>query len=323
MIVKKNIYNMKRIIKRRIDWCKGKKKEEIYYDKYVDSVYSVYRDLYREIEGLTEDNMPIKYGDIKEQLKKEDKVIIPRMVCSITDSCTLKCKECSMLIPYLENKKEADVSLVIQDLNKILNVVDECICLEFIGGEPLLYKHLEELLRYAQENSKIKMVEITTNATLIPKEDLLQVLNNNKTLVKISEYKGNGIQKISKLKKIFQEKHIKYKILEMDRWYSYGNANKRNRNIKELMYRYYYCYDNKECRTLYNGKLFVCGRAGALYAMGKLSDNTSYLEIRHNSELSGKKIKKFYIEKKFAEACDFCDVSGDVLRSIKVAEQCE
>lgn len=166
------------------------------------------------------------------------------------------------------------------------------------------------------------MVEITTNATIVPDEELIQVLKNEKTLVQISEYKNIGKQKIGEVQKIFEKNSIKYKILEMDRWYSYGNTDKRMRSKRELLYSYYYCNDNGLCRTLYNGKIFVCGRAAALYGIGKLTDNSSYLEIRENNKIASEDIKDFYLNKKYSEACDFCDVSRDILKIVKVAEQC-
>ncbi len=319
--MKKYVYDVKRIIKRRIDYAK-KGGEEQLLNKYNNSVFSAYIHFFRDIEGMTEKSSSIKAEELMNVLNNNEKFVIPRLVVNITDRCTLQCKECSALIPYFKKRSEAEYDLLIQDIDKILNIVDEIICLEFIGGEPLLYSKLEALLQYTQKISKIKMVEITTNATIVPNEELIQVLKNEKTLVQISEYKNIDKQKIGEVQKILEENSIKYKVLEMDRWYSYGNADKRMRSKRELLYSYYYCNDNESCRTLYDGKIFVCGRAAALYGIGKLTDNSSFLEVRQNDKITNENIKDFYLHKKYAEACDFCDVSRDVLKVVEVAEQC-
>ncbi len=319
--MKKYVYGIRRIIKRRVDYLCGVKQEQ-FLRKYSSSVWSAYMHFFRDIKGMAEKSSSKRVDELMNSLNNKEKIIIPRLVVNITDRCTLQCKECAALMPYFKKRGEAEYDLLIHDLSKLLNLIDECICLEFIGGEPLLYSRLGSLLQYAQKENKIKMVEITTNATIIPNEDLMQILKNEKTLVQISEYKNVEKQKIGEIQKVFEKNSIKYKILEMDRWYSYGNADKRMRSKRELLYSYYYCNDNGLCRTLYKGKIFVCGRAAALYGIGKLTDNSSYLEIRENDEISGKDIKNFYINKKYAEACDFCDVSRDILKIVKVAEQC-
>lgn len=319
--MKKYAYDMKRIIKRRVDYWGGVT-DQNFLEKYNNGICSSYIHFFRDILKMTEENSGIKANEIMKTLKNNERIVIPRLVVNITDRCTLKCKDCAALMPYFKKRGEAEADLLIQDLDKILGIIDECICLEFIGGEPLLYNKLGTLLQYAQNNNKIKMVEITTNATIIPNEALMQILKNEKTLVQISEYKNVAIQKIAELKKSFGENKVNYKILEMDKWYSYGNADKRMRSKRELAYSYYYCNDNALCRTLYDGKIFVCGRAAALYGIGKLTDNSSYMEIRKNDEISGIDIKNFYVGKKYAEACDFCDVSRDILKIVEVAEQC-
>lgn len=314
-----NLYNMKRIIKRRVDYCKSKKIG--HQEKYKNGLYLSYLHFYKDMKGMNETNSKIAAENDLKAFEGTNKIIIPRLVVNITDRCTLQCKDCGVLVPYLEKRGEAEIDLLIKDLNKIFDIIDECICLEFIGGEPLLYKKLGTLLQYAQNINKVKMIEITTNATILPDEELLNILANEKTLVQISEYKKVGIQKMEELLSVLNKNKVKNKVLKMDVWFAYGDTDKRNKSMGELRYNYYYCNENKMCRTLYNGKLFVCGRAAALYAMGKLKNASSYLEVRDNEKIAGKDLLNEYIGKAFAEACDFCDIAGDKLKKVNVAEQ--
>lgn len=308
-------YNIRRIIGRRIAYMRGPS----YKDKYYSSIYSVFMHWCEDIRGLSNDISIKKSEEFIENIEGKHDIVIPRVVISITDYCTLRCKECAAAIPYLKDRVCSDTEMVIKDIEKLLSNVDEMICIEFIGGEPLLHPELDKLIHYACKNDKIRMVELTTNATILPDKKLVDELKDDKVIIQISNYK-NEVQKIDEFKELCSLNEIKLKILDMEKWYSYGNPIKKNRSRSELKYSYYYCNDSSMCRTVYDGKLFVCGRAAALYAMGKQIDDSSYLDIR-NIELTGETIKKFFMEKQWANACDFCDASRDFLKVVAVAEQ--
>jgi AdoMet-dependent heme synthase len=78
----------------------------------------------------------------------------------ITDKCNLKCKMC-----YAHNKEqEMDIDLAKSIIKQIGRV---SLRLEFLGGEPLFYSGLFELIRFAKSKTMIKNIVLYTNGTLV------------------------------------------------------------------------------------------------------------------------------------------------------------
>lgn len=110
--MKRYAYDLKRIIKRRIDYAGGVKQEQ-FLNKYSSSVCSAYMHFFRDIEGMTEKNSSIKAEELMNDLNNYEKIVIPRLVVNITDRCTLQCKECAALIPYFKKRGEAEYDLLV------------------------------------------------------------------------------------------------------------------------------------------------------------------------------------------------------------------
>ena len=80
-----------------------------------------------------------------------------------------------------------------------------------------------------------------------------------------------------------------------------------------MNYEYFHCFARKDCRTLYKGKLYVCGRAPILDELGLLKNESSFLNIRNMraKKKDGKRqLNNFYMNK-YAECCNYCDYSSD------------
>ena len=88
------------------------------------------------------------------------------LTLSLTNKCNLDCVCCStenMCEDYTENIKQLnfeDYKFVIQNMS-ILGMKK----IKFVGGEPLLYPRLCELIRFAKEECNIEFVKIVTNGT--------------------------------------------------------------------------------------------------------------------------------------------------------------
>lgn len=62
------------------------------------------------------------------------------------------------------------------------------------------------MLLWAQNNPKIHMVEITTNGTIVPNEDILSTFQHEKKLMQISCYGNINKEKVNILTKQLKEK---------------------------------------------------------------------------------------------------------------------
>jgi len=101
-------------------------------------------------------------------------------VLHITMNCNLRCEYCYIARDKkLFPNKYKESGLPQEDIKKILdNIKRNSMTVTFFGGEPFVRKDLTELVRYAKEEIRMPMVNITTNGTLLKeKKNALQYID--------------------------------------------------------------------------------------------------------------------------------------------------
>lgn len=251
----------------------------------------------------------------KKKLKRvqRDKYIISRVAVSVTNQCSLKCRDCNNLMPYCKEKFTIDVKEQIRDLEKLLYYADGIINVEVIGGEPFVYRQLPELLQYLCDMPKIKFIEITSNGTILPSKEILELLKNPKVCVLLSDYGKVNSEKANRTYRYLKQNQICVQNLKNREWIQGGNVEKRKKGRMRLKYEYFHCDARKDCRTLYKGRLYVCGRAPILDELELLTDESSFVDIRkmNADKMIGRKRLYDFFKNDYAESCAYCDCSSD------------
>lgn len=285
--------------------------ERLWYER----IYKTCEELYKDIAKSRIDAE--SYLETKRRLiKDKSKVVVPRTPLMITTRCTLCCKECANLMPYFKKAKDYSAIAIMQWIDNICNAVDEWICCELVGGEPFLYFELSKVLSHALNKGKIQRVEITTNGSIIPSHDILNLLKNDKVLIKVSEYPN--LIDYKKLTHIFDEYSICYEVLENMRWSRTGKLGQRNRNRLELQSQYLNCMPAKECKTILNGRLYVCSKAASLMELGFVNDfeNVNLIDTDNLRERIS-----YFLKLTYSRSCDCCDMASADEKLIYPAEQ--
>lgn len=92
----------------------------------------------------------------------------------VTQSCNLKCKQCDVPNSKITKEMSTDeIKNVISDLKKWLGPFQ----LTFSGGEPLIRKKVNDLIKFASERGV--MTDLITNGTLLDKKTV-DLLSNSK-----------------------------------------------------------------------------------------------------------------------------------------------
>lgn len=255
-------------------------------------------------------------SDKRSLITDKSKVILPRTALMITTRCTLRCKECNNLMPYYERHKEYKADEIIEWIKNICDAVDEWICLELVGGEPFLYRDLLKVLKYVLTENKIQQIEFTTNASIIPNREILELLRDKKVYVKISEYPK--LIDASKLVAVLDQYKIRYEIKENMRWTKTGALTSRNRTDIELQSQYLNCNQAKMCRTIMNGKMYVCSKASSLMELG-YADNLETVDLLDKENLRTN-IQQF-LRLPYSRACNYCDIASKDEEIVEAAEQ--
>lgn len=268
-----------------------------------ERIYKPCEFLYNNIAAYFESGERERYLSAKrELLSDKNKVILPRTPLMITTRCTLNCKECSNLMPYYKQPRDYDADEIIEWIKNICDSIDEWICLELVGGEPFLYRDLLKVLKYVLAEEKIQQIEFTTNASIIPSWEILELLRNPKIYVKVSQYPN--LIDLSKLTNIFVKLCIRYEVMENMRWSKTGALTSRNRTNIELQSQYFNCGPAKLCRTILNGKMYVCSKAASLMELGYV-DDLEMVDLMDKKNLRAN-IQDF-LRLPYSKACDYCD----------------
>ena len=301
-------------------WPLGTREYREFDDKmWHERIYKPCEDLYNNISLVfAEKERPLYLSKKKELLLDRERVILPRTPLMITTRCTLRCKECANLMPYYKHPKDYDADEIIGWIKNICAAVDEWICLELVGGEPFLYRDLTKVLRYVLDEDKIQQIEFTSNASVMPDQEVLELLRNRKVYIKISHYPG--LIDSSQFIELLDEYGIRYEFMESMRWVKTGNLTSRGRTVVELQSQYLNCGQAKMCRTILNGKMYVCSKAASLIELGCTQDLEA-VDLTDRDSLR-KRIWQF-LRLPYSNACNYCDVASADQKIVEPAIQVE
>lgn len=296
--------------------------------RYLEPILFWGVDYIQEVQNVKKNNNWRKIVlSIKELLiiRLNLKLDIPPIDFTLTNKCTLRCKECGAMMPYIPPEKYWTISYeqFKLDLDNFLKCVGNCYHLKFIGGEPLLVKDIDKMLEYACRKKQVKLINITTNGTIIPSEKLLKTMSKyrKKIAYTISDYSSNTNIKTLKHKQIIHElqKHkIKY-FLSNHPWHERGDIYKHFRCDEENKRVYLNCWQ-MVCTALFNGEIHPCTRSAIIKTLtNKQYENDECINIRSNDIKNiNKSLHKFYTKEVFS-VCDYCDETKP--ETINTAEQ--
>ena len=245
-------------------------------------------------------------------------ILFRRVEIVLTTKCSLCCKDCANLIQYYNIRGGVKPSYHIKHseniraIRRLLSITDEIHDFGILGGEPFLYPQLFDIVKLLIEQEKIFQVRITTNGTVLPKDEkLLNLLSSNKILVVISNY-GDKSKFLPELEKVFSEKGIRYEVfLENGQWVDFGGIEYRNRTEDKLRRQFRNCrsFDH----SMIHGKIHVCPRSSNGMDLGIVPNcPDEYIDLFEEG-ISKKELRKKlwkFIQRsglKKVTACNYCD----------------
>lgn len=247
----------------------------------------------------------------------------------VTERCTLRCQKCAHACNYVPiSADDMPLEKVKRSADYFFKNVDFVKEFVLIGGEPLLYKELAKAIIYIGERYRKQMLlfVITTNGTILPSDDILELCKKYDITVRVSDYSTT----LPKLKKRYE---LLYKKLEgmralvwntddEDSWYDYGFESIDHGNEpKVLMNVFNQC--KTPCREIRDNRYYYCVMARSV------SENMKrYVGAEDYFDLSGEVDKKHlfefemgYSNKGYLDMCRFCRGAEAVNYRIPAAVQ--
>ncbi|MCV3508371.1 hypothetical protein L8W69_03910 [Campylobacter sp. CNRCH_2016_3089] len=223
-----------------------------------------------------------------------------------------------------------------ESLDLLLSKVDSIARVRIIGGEPLLFKDLPQLIDYLDAQKKILTFSLVTNATIDFKDELMKKLkkSNKVRKITISDYKRSPNLKIplkqeSILRKL-KENKIPFSMNssgENSTWSDPEKIYKRGRSKEDIIKNYRNCQmpcvslmtseglENKQLAP--KGAIFVCPISSSLSRLKGLEEfNGDFLNLEDSKE----RFFEFYSQD-FYKSCDYCRDYGEPAKQIAVAVQ--
>lgn len=264
-----------------------------------------------------------------------DQLHLSNLLFEITDYCTLNCKHCGALVPYIENKKNIPMESLLAQLEASLQWFDVIQTLGLTGGDAMVHPDffiiLKEIIK-RYYNKRIKKIEIYTNAVIMPTEEMLDLWKEYDVVIRFTNY-GEYVkekQKPDVLIPLLKEKNIRYDYVQFTSWIKpyFPKKDKNLTDPAELINFFHVC-DKRSCVSLYDGKIFLCN---AIYYYQKIDgycdmENNDYFDISFYDRDRRKELMEYilgYSEKGYYNACSHCYGSANInQQEIPVGEQVE
>lgn len=230
----------------------------------------------------------------------------------LSNVCTLNCKNCCESVPYMSKEQKHFVKgdNVVRDIRKVSAACKFLTLLEFIGGEPFLHQELSYIVTEVLKIKNIGMIHIFTNGTVIPSDELCNILHNSRVTVYLSNYQVSYPDKFREKVKCTVEQLEKYNIQyffgKKQNWMDFSSYELQCEKEGELIKKYPDCFLHN-CNRLMEGKLYVCPHQYAGIKLGKLEEKNVIDIYSFTDEQLAKELEKFksYL---YIEACKYCSM---------------
>lgn len=249
-------------------------------------------------------------------LYKYDKVYFLNISFLPSTACNLKCRYCLNFNPFAEKFYVREWDALKADIDLFFSHVDFIMQFHVSGGEPLLYQHTAELIRYIDEKygEKIGTLRMATNGTVVPSDELLEKLHKCRIEVVVDDYREAVPQYQAQFAELIQklEDHkVGYFINKVENWVDLApEKTDYSAFTEEQLIRH-----RSECgqtwQELRGGKLYSCNYAAYATVAGIAGEQDleeSY-DLRTHTTDKKKELVEFrlgYTEKGYTNFCKTC-----------------
>lgn len=225
-------------------------------------------------------------------------------------ACTLKCENCCEMVPYLKEHKFVNKDIVISECKRILKATKFLQYIELVGGEPFLHPEIKEILVQLLAIQNAGYIKVFTNGTVIPDDDLCEILKNDRVVVVLSNYmdvvKGKLLNNINTTREIFEHKKIDYIFSYSKTWLDFKSFEEIEKDEEVLRRDFKDCHI-ANCNRLYKGVLYRCPHQYAGIQLEQLKLKQEECVNINECELNelGKKLDSF-TKLEYIDACMHC-----------------
>lgn len=249
-------------------------------------------------------------------LYKYDKVYFLNLSFLPSTVCNLKCRHCLNFNPFAKQFYVREFDALKADVDLFFSCVDYVMLFHVSGGEPMLYKHIADLIEYIDSHyrDKIGKLRTVTNGTIIPSKEILQTLSKCNVEVTLDDYR-DAVPKYKDnfdvICRKFEEYQIPYYVNKVENWIDLApEKTDYSQMSEEWLIRH-----RDECaqtwQELRDGKLYSCNYAAYATVAGIAGeqDLEEAYSLREHTQADKKHLVEFrlgYTTKGYTNFCKKC-----------------
>ncbi len=272
-------------------------------------------------ERKAKEQLDLYLYSVRAQNEKKNFLKINTIDLVLTEKCSLKCKECSNLMQYYSKPVDEDFEQLTNSLDTFMRTVDHVSEVRLIGGEPMLYKKIDLIIKQILNYKNFDKINIYTNGTIVLKDEKMKVFQNKKIMFEISDY-GAISRNVSKLENTLSRMGIPYITHRVSTWQDCAKMKSFERTESVNKSIFGNCCENQGL-TMLHGKLYLCPfSAHATNLKGIPYAQRDIVNIENkNKEVLKNEISKLYFETEYLEACKSCNGRDHNVSKVEAAVQ--
>lgn len=219
---KESVYGLNVLnLKQAVTYLREKKLKVV-----VTTVFYSYKKIKQEMESLgfieNRDFCILERFAEEWNLRWRNKCVLSKIDTVITSRCTLRCKNCNLFISHAPVQCDIDLKRLKKNFDIFFESVDYVYEYTLLGGEPLLHKSIAEIISYLgnRYGKRIGRINLISNGTVIPNNDVIDILKKYHVTIHISDYTCSVDYKeiLAKLQKKFLANDIEYYVIPNNTW---------------------------------------------------------------------------------------------------------
>jgi hypothetical protein len=192
---------------------------------------------------------------------KYGKVYLCSVGITLTERCTLKCKNCLNFIPYIKMPKNFTLKEIQHQLHVLFSSVDYVVAFQLSGADAIMNPNHKEIIDYVGGtylNRNIGTLEFLSNGVILPDSEIIELLKKYNMYFRFTDY-NLPQQNIVTLVGLLENNNIRYDHVRFDYWLDNGYPQQSNgKTTDEQLIAHFNSCDRRSCQGIIDGKFYYC-----------------------------------------------------------------
>ncbi len=238
--------------------------------------------------------------------------------CFIINSiCNLSCTHCVQFINNYPADKRINipVEVICRDIDLWMELIDSVGTISVMGGETFMHPDIAKIAQQFAKHDNFGFVSFPTNGLYPIKPEQLDGINDPRIVIAFGAYQHVASKKqleiYDKNVELVKSYGIAYtESRHLPTWVIPSGLYKENDDIEYMTNKKQSCLMPPRNLQIRDGKIHVCDRGVALYAMGVADYPDDYFDLTQENTLEKKRILfRDFIDRPFYYTCGHCGCS--------------